>query len=140
MHDPEIEVQALEIVDLAPRAMRRLFALDIDDPATELPVAQLRLCAILREGPRTMSVLGKELGVSLSATTQLADRLEGSGLVERICEPGDRRVKVLQLTAEGEQMMRARRERRVTCAAEALAQLPPATRDLLLRALRELSA
>ncbi|MDO8588838.1 MAG: MarR family transcriptional regulator [Armatimonadota bacterium] len=137
MIDQEALRQAAEIVDLAPRMMRRLFALDAEDPTTELPLAQLRLCGILRQGPLTMSAISRELGVSLSATTQLADRLENSGLVERACESGDRRIKLLRLTPDGERIMRARREKRVACAAEALGQLPRATRERLLSALRE---
>ena len=53
---------------------RYLFAGD-DDPIAELPLAQLRVCGILYHGRRSMSV-SKELGVSLSAMTQIADRLD----------------------------------------------------------------
>ena len=53
------------------------------------------------------------LGVSLSALTQIADRLERARLVKRVAEESDRRVRCLQLTARGEKMMRKRREARV---------------------------
>ena len=45
-----------------------------------------------------MSSLGRELGVSLSAITQIADRLERAGLVTRVAKGGDRRVRRLELT------------------------------------------
>ena len=47
--------------------------------AAELPLAQLRVCGVLCDGPRPMSAVSRELGVSLSAMTQIADRLERAG-------------------------------------------------------------
>ena len=60
-----------------------------------------------------MSALSRELGVSLSALTQIADRLERARLVKRTAAEDDRRVRCLQLTARGEKMMRSCREARV---------------------------
>lgn len=140
MNGKELEQQASEITDLMPRVLRRLFALDADDPATDLPVAQLRVCGILRDGPHTMSEISRELGISLSATTQVADRLEKSGMVERLCETGDRRVRLLRLTSYGEGIVRRRRERRVARVAEILSGMPPRNRDAVVTALHELLA
>ena len=95
-----------------PRLARGLTS-SAKDPADDLPLAQLRLCGILSEGPRPMSALSRALGVSLSALTQIADRLERARLVKRVAEGNDRRVRCLQLTARGEKMMRKRREARV---------------------------
>ena len=53
-----------------------IFTLDDRDPTMELPVAQLRVCTLLDPGPRTISDLAKELGITVSAVTQLADRLD----------------------------------------------------------------
>ena len=58
---------------------RQLLA--VDDSAADLPLRQLRVCMALHEGPRSMSYLSRELGVSLSAMTQIADRLEHTGLL-----------------------------------------------------------
>src|SRR2546422_11362362 len=116
--------QAARLESLIPRLARRLFALEPNHPAAELPVAQLRVCSILQAGSRTPSAIGEELGISVSAVTQIADRLELSGLVERVAARDDRRVRRLQLTPRGEEMMRSRRETRIRSAAEALQQLP----------------
>lgn len=140
VRDEGIERQASEIVDLLPRTMRGLFALDVDDPATELPVGQLRVCGVLKDGPHNMSALSRELGISLSATTQIADRLERAGFVERVCADGDRRVKRLILTPHGTRVMRERRERRIACVREALSRLTPEAREDVLAALRLLRA
>jgi DNA-binding MarR family transcriptional regulator len=85
--DDEIELQAAEIEQLLPGLARRLFAVDPDHPLADLPVAQLRVCGLLfQRGARTMSQVGEELSISLSAVTQLADRLERAGLVARTAE------------------------------------------------------
>ena len=55
-----------------------------DDQVSELTLAQLRVCGTLFHGPRPMSALSRELGVSQSAMTQIADRLERARLVQRI--------------------------------------------------------
>jgi DNA-binding MarR family transcriptional regulator len=130
--------QAADVEAILPRLMRQLFTLDVNDPTIELPVGQVRVCSILREGPRTMSAISKELGISLSGTTQIADRLERVGLVERIGGTDDRRVKSLQLTPHGVEVMRRRNERRVRRVAEALGALEPEERIALLDAIQAL--
>lgn len=100
-----------------------------DDPAARLPIAQLRVCNTLRGGRRSMSALSRKLGVSLSAMTQLADRLEKAHLVKRVAETADRRVKCLQLTERGEKIMQMREEARVQRMAALLERLSPDARQ-----------
>lgn len=130
--------QAKSLVATLPRVMRRMFTLQCDAPAMELPVAQLRVCAVLHDGPRNMSVIGKELGISLSAVTQLADRLERAEMVERLAEPEDRRVRCLQLTPHGIEVMRLRKERRLRQALNVMEKLTPEQREAVLAALETL--
>jgi DNA-binding MarR family transcriptional regulator len=130
--------QAAEVEDLLPRLMRRLFAFDPDAVTSQLPVAQLRICSILQDGARTMSALSDEVGVSMSALTQIAGRLERIGLVERVVHERDRRMRLLRLTPYGAETMRRRRETRVRSVATALDLLTPADRDELLTSLRAL--
>jgi len=103
-----------------------------------MPVAQLRVCTILQAGARSISAMAEELGTSLSAVTQLADRLERSGMVERIPESDDRRSRKLQLTPHGTEVMKARRRIRVRRLAAALARLPESTRMDVLESLEAL--
>jgi DNA-binding MarR family transcriptional regulator len=138
MKDETLLDQAESLECLLPALMRRLFTLDPDHPTTELPLAQLRVCTVLQAGPRTMTALSEELGLSVSAVTQIADRLERAGFVERVGEPDDRRVRNLQLTPEGAAMMRSRREVRVRRMAEALERLSPEMRRTVLQALHAL--
>jgi DNA-binding MarR family transcriptional regulator len=119
---------------LLPKLMRRLFALDVADPTLDLPVAQLRVCNILFDASRSMTSLSHELGISLSAITQLADRLERVGMVERVAEQDDRRVRLLQLTERARQALQARTVRRVTRVQHVLEHMSPDAREEILRA------
>jgi DNA-binding MarR family transcriptional regulator len=106
-----------------------------DDPAAELPLRQLRVCAALYDAPRSMSVLSRELGFSLSAMTQIADRLERAGLVTRALDRPDRRVRRLRLTPRARRMLRLREEARIRRVAFVLQTMPDEAREAALSAL-----
>ena len=137
--DNNLHEQALEVAEALPRLVRRFFAIETEGPAADLPVAQLRVCGILQSGQRTMSALSREMGISLSAVTQVADRLERSGLVERVVEAGDHRVKCLQLTGRGREVVDARNTKRVQRILDALNEMNPEDRDLAIAGLRLLA-
>jgi DNA-binding MarR family transcriptional regulator len=60
---------------------------------------RLRILSSLNErGPRIMSDLKEELGVTATNITALVDSLERDGLVTRQSHPTDRRATVIQLT------------------------------------------
>lgn len=138
MTDKLLNEQAGELAYTLRKLMTTITALHTDDPAIELPIAQIRVCNILREKPHPMSALSRELGISLSATTQIADRLERAGMVERVSEADDRRVKSLQLTSRGSELIRQRNERRTRRAVQVLEHLSPDVRDTVLCSLRTL--
>jgi len=138
MTDETLQEQAAQLECLLPKLMRRLFTLEIDHPAMELPLAQLRMSLILQGGPRSISSLSEEMSISVSAVTQIADRLERAGMVERTSDSEDRRIKNLRLTTTGAEIMRSRRETRVRRAAETLAGVPEATREEALRVIQAL--
>ena len=56
----------------------------------------------LREGPRTLTQLAETNGFDASYATLVVDKLEVHGLVERLPHPGDRRRKLVRLTAAGQ--------------------------------------
>ena len=120
--------QAQKVADLLHALLREL-AIGLHDPAVEMPLAQLRVCNVLHDGPRSMSALGRELGVSLSAITQIADRLERVGLVNRVVRRTDRRVRSLQLTEHGEKMIRRHDEVRIQRMASLLEHLTSKARE-----------
>jgi MarR family transcriptional regulator, temperature-dependent positive regulator of motility len=64
----------------------------------------LLLPHIALEGTR-MSDLAERLGVSKQAITQLVDELEGFGVVERVPDPDDARVRRVLFTPRGRQAL-----------------------------------
>src|SRR5215203_2490733 len=79
----------------------RLFAM-----AQEFDLAPQQMIAlrILGGGPRKMSKLAQALFCDNSNVTGIVDRLEERGLVRREAAEGDRRVKLLVLTEDGERV------------------------------------
>ena len=124
-----------DLVNLLPRITRQIARTGEGDPASELPVAQLRVCAILRDGARHMTALAHELGITLSALTQLVDRLEHAGLVARTADESDRRVKLLQLTPHAVEIFGRRKAARIQRAAHALEYLDDSMRIQVLETL-----
>jgi DNA-binding MarR family transcriptional regulator len=70
----------------------------------DLAPQQMIALRILGAGPRKMGDLAQALFCDSSNVTGIVDRLEERGLVRRESAEGDRRVKLLVLTAEGEKM------------------------------------
>jgi DNA-binding MarR family transcriptional regulator len=138
MRDKLLNEQAEQLARLLPKLMRAISTLDTEDATIDLSLAQLRACNILNECPRTASKLAQALGITVSAVTQIADRLEAAGIIERLSGLQDRRTKDLRLTEQGMQLLRLRRARRVRRAKNVLDKLSPAMREEALKALRVL--
>ncbi len=65
--------------------------------------------AILNERPRKSfapSELADRIAVSRAAVTSIIDGLEASGLVERQDAPSDRRMQMIQLTSQGDDLLK----------------------------------
>ncbi|MGW7366439.1 MarR family winged helix-turn-helix transcriptional regulator [Streptomyces sp. NPDC054841] len=68
----------------------------------KLTASQGRTLSVLRHGPAAMRVLAETQACDASNMTGVVDRLEKRGLVRREPSPGDRRVKNVVITPEGE--------------------------------------
>jgi DNA-binding MarR family transcriptional regulator len=135
--DPTIQVDRARELRAALVALGpRLF--NVEDFTLELPLRQLRACWALYTQSRTMSELGREIGVSLSAMTQVADRLERAGLVERSVRENDRRIRLLQLTAKGRRLMREHDEVQLGRIVECLDRLRDEQVGTILESLHKL--
>jgi DNA-binding MarR family transcriptional regulator len=134
-NDASVSSQARELDGIFKSLARAVL---IDDPAAELPLRQLRVCIALLEGPRAMSQLSRELGVSQSAITQIADRLEAARMVTRVLAGGDRRVRSLQLTARAKKMLRMREESHLQRVAAILQRMPAESRGALINSMQAL--
>jgi DNA-binding MarR family transcriptional regulator len=119
---------------------QRMFAI-----AQEFELAPQQAIALrmLGAGPRKMSELADALFCDNSNVTGIVDRLEERGLVTREAAEGDRRVKLLVLTKEGERM-RIEITKRMAEPPPPIASLSEedqrALRDILKRAVADVSA
>jgi DNA-binding MarR family transcriptional regulator len=108
----------------------------------ELAPQQMFAVRMLGGGPRKMSDLAQVLFCDNSNVTGIVDRLEERGLVRREAAQGDRRVKLLVLTDEGERL-RVEITKRMAEPPPAIASLSEkdqkALRDILKRALERYS-
>src|SRR5215208_1943797 len=108
----------------------------------ELAPQQMIALRMLGAGPRKMSDLAHSLFCDNSNVTGIVDRLEERGLVRREAAEGDRRVKLLVLTEDGE-WLRTQITRRMAEPPPAIASLSEkdqkALRDILQRALESVS-
>ena len=79
---------------------------DIDLPASHFPL----LAALDRLGALNVGELSEAIGVSQPGVTRLLDKLAAEGLVQSTQSVADRRVRTIELTRSGRQLLsRARR-------------------------------
>lgn len=119
----------------------RVWRQRLDERLRPLGLSQAKWLALYRlarmpEAP-TQAALAAELGVEGPTVARLIARLEASGYIERRPAPGDRRLKVVHLTARAR--IEAARIDRVAAdlRAELLEGLDPAEFDAALRLLGE---
>ena len=136
--DNEVEERAARIEALLPRVLRLVYRSTEDSVLAQLPLAQFRILRVLYNGSRTITSLGEELSLTASAVTQMANRLQDAGLVMRVEDLDDRRIKHLGLTPKAQEMMQARQQRRVARLAAVLELIPHERQVAILEALEEL--
>lgn len=98
--------------------------------------ARMRLLGALHcGGPKIMSGISDELGVTRRNVTALVDALEEEGLVRRLPHPTDRRATVIELTVEGGRTMDTLYDEHRRAVAELFAGLSAEDRRELVRLL-----
>lgn len=81
----------------------------------------LALAALVRQGPLSISALAESCGIEVSTMSRVADRLVSRGFAEPGDRQRDRRVVLLQATAEGRRVLDVLRVARREAMARALA-------------------
>lgn len=76
-----------------------------DERGLTMPQLQL-MYALLRHGGQPVGHLAERLHVRPATVTGLTDRLHRNGLISRHPDPDDRRVVRIELTPEGEKVLR----------------------------------
>jgi DNA-binding MarR family transcriptional regulator len=111
------------------------------DAVGDLSPVQLRALTFLHASPRVnLNDMALAMGVTVSTTSRLVDRLVAAGLVDRSPSAQSRREISLTITATGRRRLQRYDRRRLAEARARLAELPAAEQDTLLAALTKLSA
>lgn len=126
-----------KLVDILPKVMQGFLRRQTDALAKGKITAPqyLVLDLIYRQGAQKMSSLAKELNVSLPAMTGLIERLFKLGIVKRIYGEKDRRVITIEMSAKGEDLVKAIRKQRESIFAEIFGRLTQEERVDYLRIL-----
>jgi DNA-binding MarR family transcriptional regulator len=104
-----------------------------------LSPVQLRALTVLRQlGVAKLAQLAEEMGVTVSTTSRLVDRLVGADWVHRTPSPHNRREISLTLTVAGKRLLRRYDTRRVELLKECLERVPGDRQKAVLDALAEL--
>jgi len=116
-------------------AIRLLRRLRTADAATGVSAPRLSaLSVVVFRGPLTLSELAAAEQVRPPTITRLVQHLERDGLVERLPDPGDRRVTRVRATIAGRRLLTAGRVRRVRRLAGDVSRLSVADRRTLTHA------
>lgn len=129
----------LEVVELIGAVVARYHE-EYDRAAAEqaLTGAQARVLGLLSLEAMPMRQIARRLKCEPSNVTGIVDRLALRGLVERQADPGDRRIKVAALTAEGREVARVLRDS-LDFAREPLAGFSREEREVLRGMLRRMA-
>src|SRR3954451_24841843 len=101
---------------------------------------QLRALTALRRLPgANLALLAGEMGVTVSTTSRLVDRLVGADWVHRAPSPNNRREISLTLSDGGKRLLRRYDKRRVELLKECLERVPAERHEAVLDALAELA-
>ena len=138
----EATLSAREIAEeLRPAILRLARQLRRETEALGVTSQQVTLRWLVRTRPGlSLRELASEEGISAPSLSGHVDRLETLGLLRRVRSTEDRRRVGLELTTEGESLLKRVRARRTTWLAERLALLSDDERDRLEGALPTLYA
>lgn len=105
----------------------------------ELNYSQAQVLFHVAKNPgAVISDAARSFGITLPAVTQVVDRLESKGLLQRADDPRDRRQVRLYLTRQGESLARELEELQVKGLARVLKRLTPADRKDVIRGIEQL--
>jgi DNA-binding MarR family transcriptional regulator len=129
------------VVDDALLALARM-AMDASVRAADeiggVSPVQLRALTALRQSPgANLANLAERMGITVSTTSRLVDRLVTADWVHRHPAPGNRREVALTLTEVGRALLRSYDDRRLARLRDCLDRVPEDRRDAVVGALSE---
>jgi DNA-binding MarR family transcriptional regulator len=109
--------------------------------AGSLSIVHLHVLTVLEaSGPLAMGKVAEALDVSIASATGIVDRMESRGLVERLQQPGDRRVVLVQPTPAGRAVFNDLESQRRAAITRILERLTDDELSSFLMGLRAMSA
>jgi len=138
----DAEAVIAEVGVLYPAVLRRFQASRQRIPGSDITPRMLSLLRLLAvTGPLSVGDQARHLGLSRATATELVDRLEGKGLVDRLRDARDRRRVFVSLTEAGRQRAASHPEV-IACddLVRAVQLMTPADRRALIDGLRALLA
>lgn len=125
----------------AARALRRSWSTGLSGAAgTDLSPHDARALRVVgRHEPVRLGVIAEHLRIAPRSATDVVDRLEERGLVERSPDPADRRALTVSLTGTGAEVLRRVDSERRVAAADFFGALDPDERHTLSQLLGRLS-
>lgn len=97
----KLEEIADGFMDSFPVFFRRISREEAHPSAKKFDPSRFVLKAVLMHGPVRMSEIGRHMGISKPYMTALVNKLISERLVERVPDPGDRRVINVRITDAG---------------------------------------
>ena len=117
------------------QAVSKLIQADLQ--GTGLGESDFRVLEILlHKGAQPVNVIGPKVNLTPGSISVAVDRLHGRGLVSRVEDPGDRRVRIVDLTPAGRELIVPVFRRRAAVLEEVFAVLRPEERVRLERLLK----
>jgi DNA-binding MarR family transcriptional regulator len=113
------------------KKLNTIFANDAEPQITP-PYIKV-LSVISNAGTCTMSDIAGEMGVSLSAVTALADRLEEYGLIERGRGSKDRRIVQVKINKTGKEVLKRKEAVLFKLLGKCFATITPEEMDICVR-------
>jgi MarR family 2-MHQ and catechol resistance regulon transcriptional repressor len=119
----------------AVQAVSRLIQADLQ--GTGVGESDFRVLEVLlHKGAQPVNVIGPKINLTPGSISVAVDRLHGRGLVSRVEDPGDRRVRIVDLTPRGRELIVPVFRRRAALLEEVFAVLRPEERARLERLLK----
>jgi DNA-binding MarR family transcriptional regulator len=135
--DPTARADDVQATLLAMRVLVAVSARSVAQVEDVVTLAQFRvLVMVASNGPLNLGAVARGLGVYPSTATRACDRLVAAGLLDRRDDPDDRRNLLLDLTAEGRELVARVHGHRAVAVEEILARMPPLQRVALVPVLR----
>lgn len=142
MRDPDdLDDSAEQIAALLDGIVRRQRRASREGFGENVTHGQFRVLRTLDHAaePIRLSELAARLGIVPRSATSVVDDLEAAGLVARQPDPGDRRATLVDLTADGRQILTTLREKRRDVMVSQLARLSTDEQQTLATLLQRLA-